>query len=93
MSKKTVSQKYADLILKENQEAQSLQFTVSQSALQGEADLLAVQQQISTLEQRLVKEKSTTTGFSLSKIAETTWELNRLMEVYALMQTIKAELF
>ena len=85
--------KYSELISKDAQEASKFRFTISQSKLQAAADLLAVEQQRAELECRLEQAKSTTIGFSLTKIAEIQYELNRLNDVYSLMEKLNKELF
>jgi len=85
--------KYEQRINKESQEDQKVQFVVSHSKLQAQADLLAVQQQISGLNSELLLALSTTTGFSLTNAAEIQYKLNRLTEILKIMETLNKELF
>ena len=85
--------KYSDRIQTDAQEASKVKFTVSQSKLQAAADLLAVEQQRAELESRLELALSATTGFSLTKAAELQYELNRLNEIYTIMEKLNKELF
>ena len=85
--------KYEQRINKESQEDQKVQFVVSHSKLQAQADLLAVQQQISSLESNLAAALSATTGFSLTKAAELQYELDRLNEIVKIMEKLNKELF
>jgi len=85
--------KYSQRINKEAQEGQKQEFTVSQSSLQAQADLLAIKQQISGLESNLQAALSATTGFSLTKAAELKYELDRLNEIMKIMETLNKELF
>ena len=85
--------KYTDRIQKESQEASKVKFTVATSKLQAGADLLAVEQQRAELESKLELALSATTGFSLTRAAELQYELNRLKEVYSLMEKLNKELF
>ena len=85
--------KYQERIQKDAQEASQQQFIVDQSKLQGQADLLAVRQQITALTSGLEGAKSTTREFSLTKCAELQYELVRLNEVYKVMEEVNTELF
>lgn len=84
---------YQERIQKDAQEESKVQFTVAQSGLQAQADLLAVKQQLTALKAHLEVALSATTKFSLTKAAEIQYEISRLEEIYAVMVKLNTELF